>query len=427
MPRRGRAAGAPEPLARGEPPPCRATSGARTPAARRRSRRSGASSSISRTRRPRSPKHVVTVSPDVASSTNLGGWINRVGVWNIGDRIDWFADDTRHAGALARVRARPAHRARHRRGQPRRPARRARRDLVARRPAAAADRRRSTTRSSTARSSRGRSGCTPAASRSSSARRPASRSRPRAARTSRSSRRRSGSSSRAASPGSRRSGRTSSGRCSTRSGSLGTAGRHLGVLPPQHAARSTRRSPRLPADPAAREERRRGRCSPAATCCARRPARPPSTLVGMGAVMPEVLAAADELAAAGIAADVVCLTSADLVFRAAAGAPGAARPATTRSSTRCFPPSARAPIVTVLDGHPHTLAFLAAVRGTPIASLGRRTSASPATSTTSTATSASTPTRSSAPPRTSPAEGHGRSALPRVGRAAELELLIEDP
>jgi pyruvate dehydrogenase E1 component len=37
---------------------------------------------------------VVTVSPDVASSTNLGGWLNRVGIWNVGDRIDWFADDT---------------------------------------------------------------------------------------------------------------------------------------------------------------------------------------------------------------------------------------------------------------------------------------------------------------------------------------------
>ncbi|MEA2466630.1 MAG: pyruvate dehydrogenase component, partial [Thermoleophilaceae bacterium] len=37
---------------------------------------------------------VVTVSPDVASSTNLGGWINHVGIWHIGDRIDWFADDT---------------------------------------------------------------------------------------------------------------------------------------------------------------------------------------------------------------------------------------------------------------------------------------------------------------------------------------------
>ncbi len=38
-------------------------------------------------------ERVVTVSPDVASSTSLGGWINHVGVWNMGDRVDWFADD----------------------------------------------------------------------------------------------------------------------------------------------------------------------------------------------------------------------------------------------------------------------------------------------------------------------------------------------
>ena len=37
---------------------------------------------------------VVTVSPDVASSTNLGGWINRAGIWHLGDRVDWFADDS---------------------------------------------------------------------------------------------------------------------------------------------------------------------------------------------------------------------------------------------------------------------------------------------------------------------------------------------
>ena len=43
---------------------------------------------------PEVAARVVTVSPDVASSTNLGGWINRVGVWNLGERIDWFADDT---------------------------------------------------------------------------------------------------------------------------------------------------------------------------------------------------------------------------------------------------------------------------------------------------------------------------------------------
>jgi pyruvate dehydrogenase E1 component len=43
---------------------------------------------------PEVAEHVVTVSPDVASSTNLGGWINRSGIWNLGERIDWFADDS---------------------------------------------------------------------------------------------------------------------------------------------------------------------------------------------------------------------------------------------------------------------------------------------------------------------------------------------
>jgi pyruvate dehydrogenase E1 component len=43
---------------------------------------------------PEVSRHVVTVSPDVASSTNLGGWINRAGVWSVGERIDWFADDS---------------------------------------------------------------------------------------------------------------------------------------------------------------------------------------------------------------------------------------------------------------------------------------------------------------------------------------------
>src|ERR1700744_5150408 len=36
---------------------------------------------------------VVTVSPDVSSSTNLGGWVNKVGVWSATERRDWFADD----------------------------------------------------------------------------------------------------------------------------------------------------------------------------------------------------------------------------------------------------------------------------------------------------------------------------------------------
>jgi pyruvate dehydrogenase E1 component len=43
---------------------------------------------------PQVAEHVVTVAPDVASSTNLGGWINHGGIWSLGDRIDWFADDS---------------------------------------------------------------------------------------------------------------------------------------------------------------------------------------------------------------------------------------------------------------------------------------------------------------------------------------------
>ena len=42
---------------------------------------------------PQVAERVVTVSPDVASSTNTGGWINKVGVWSAQDRRDWFADD----------------------------------------------------------------------------------------------------------------------------------------------------------------------------------------------------------------------------------------------------------------------------------------------------------------------------------------------
>ncbi|WP_030168277.1 MULTISPECIES: pyruvate dehydrogenase [Actinomycetes] len=43
---------------------------------------------------PDAAKRVVTVSPDVSSTTNLGGWVNKVGVWSATERHDWFADDT---------------------------------------------------------------------------------------------------------------------------------------------------------------------------------------------------------------------------------------------------------------------------------------------------------------------------------------------
>ena len=38
-------------------------------------------------------RRVVTVAPDVASSTNLGGWLNKVGAWSPTERQNWFADD----------------------------------------------------------------------------------------------------------------------------------------------------------------------------------------------------------------------------------------------------------------------------------------------------------------------------------------------
>lgn len=42
---------------------------------------------------PESAKRVVTVSPDVSSTTNLAGWVNKVGVWSAAERHNWFADD----------------------------------------------------------------------------------------------------------------------------------------------------------------------------------------------------------------------------------------------------------------------------------------------------------------------------------------------
>ena len=86
------------------------------------------------------------------------------------------------------------------------------------------------------------------------------------------------------------------------------------------------------------------------------------TIVAVGALVPEALAAADELGAR-----VVCLTSPDLVFRALQARQGL-RDGDFAILDRLFPGDG--PVVTVIDGHPHTLSFLAAVRGAPIACLG---------------------------------------------------------
>jgi len=86
------------------------------------------------------------------------------------------------------------------------------------------------------------------------------------------------------------------------------------------------------------------------------------TIVAVGAVVPEALEAA-----AVLDAEVVCLTSPDLVFRALRARAGLAE-GEHAILERLFP--APRPLVTVIDGHPHTLAFLAGVHGAPIACLG---------------------------------------------------------
>jgi pyruvate dehydrogenase E1 component len=125
---------------------------------------------------------------------------------------------------------------------------------------------------------------------------------------------------------------------------------------------------RLPHDPAARERRRRHVVAGAYAhrCDA---ANPAVTLVGMGAVVPEVLAAATRLDGLGIDADVVVITSAGLLFRALQSRRGLAEaPSWVLDSV--FPAERARPMVTVLDGHPHTLTFLAGVNGVPTANLG---------------------------------------------------------
>ncbi|HLH45812.1 MAG TPA: pyruvate dehydrogenase, partial [Acidimicrobiales bacterium] len=124
----------------------------------------------------------------------------------------------------------------------------------------------------------------------------------------------------------------------------------------------------VPDDAGRREERRRDVLG--GGYLLRRAEGPPAvTLVGAGVVMPEVLDAADTLAGDGLACDVVCLTSADLVFRALRARQGFGD-APTGVLDAILPPNRAAPIVAVLDGHPHTLAFLGAVNTTPVATLG---------------------------------------------------------
>lgn len=123
----------------------------------------------------------------------------------------------------------------------------------------------------------------------------------------------------------------------------------------------------VPTDPAARERRRRH--AVAGAYLLRRTSFPQVTLVGMGAVVTETLAAADRLADQGVDADVVCVTSPGLLFEAMQARRGLSD-SPSWILDQVFPADRAAPMVTVLDGHPHTLAFLTGVNAVRGAALG---------------------------------------------------------
>ncbi len=101
------------------------------------------------------------------------------------------------------------------------------------------------------------------------------------------------------------------------------------------------------------------------------------TLVGMGAVLPEVLAAAGELTdRLGGGIGVAVVTSADLVFDALRARDERSHAADADAADRSWvlaellPANLRAPLVTVVDGDPRQLGFLAGVHGDRLAAVG---------------------------------------------------------
>jgi pyruvate dehydrogenase E1 component len=123
----------------------------------------------------------------------------------------------------------------------------------------------------------------------------------------------------------------------------------------------------VPTDPAARHRRRRQVIAGAYPL--RHNKTPQVTIAVMGALVPEALAAADRLAESGVLADVVCVTSPGLLFRALLAQQGQGE-GQSWILDQVFPASRATPLVTVLDGHPHTLAFLATINQVPTVSLG---------------------------------------------------------
>ncbi|HEV3380456.1 MAG TPA: pyruvate dehydrogenase [Trebonia sp.] len=130
----------------------------------------------------------------------------------------------------------------------------------------------------------------------------------------------------------------------------------------------------VPADPAARERRRRQAVA-GAYVLRRAPRTPAVTIAAMGVMAVEALRAASRLEELGVPADVVCVTSAGLLFKALRSRSGTGSGAGHEDAPawvldQAFPADRAAPLVTVLDGHPHTLAFLAGVNQVRCVTLG---------------------------------------------------------
>jgi pyruvate dehydrogenase E1 component len=123
----------------------------------------------------------------------------------------------------------------------------------------------------------------------------------------------------------------------------------------------------VPADPAARERRRRQAVAGAYPL--RRTDSPAVTIATMGALVTEALTAADRLTADGVPTDVVCVTSPGLLFEALQARRGRAD-GPSWILEQAFPARRATPLVTVLDGHPHALAFLPSINGVRGTALG---------------------------------------------------------
>ncbi|WP_229745848.1 transketolase-like TK C-terminal-containing protein [Rhodococcoides trifolii] len=123
----------------------------------------------------------------------------------------------------------------------------------------------------------------------------------------------------------------------------------------------------VPTDPAARERRRRQVVAGGYPLVRRD--RAAVTIAAMGAVIPEALAAAQRLEQVGVVADVLCITSPGQLYRAVQARQGHGG-GESWILDQLLPADRATPMVTVLDGHPHTLAFLATVNRVASTSLG---------------------------------------------------------